>query len=60
MFPIITKEIQTEFEKQSQNIKYISCICGFRGRACRQLGKPEGANRMPCTKCDLKLFAEKL
>lgn len=61
MFPIITKEIQKEFETANvdRNRPYVPEICGYYGRACRQMGKDEGANRMNCTSCALAKFAEK-
>ena len=58
MFSIIFKEIQADFERQAQNIKYIPQICGICGRACRQMNRAEGANRALCQGCDLCTFAE--
>lgn len=60
-FPIITSEIQSAFEKAMQSeIDRTPDICGFFGRACRQLGKAEGANRANCMTCPLAVFSAKL
>lgn len=58
MFPVITPEIQKKFEdRRPENADRIPKICGYCGRACYQMGKPEGANRFICTSCPLSYFA---
>ena len=52
MFPIIMKRNQKKYENTTVNDKTPE-ICGFRGRACRQMNKSEGANRMLCNNCSL-------
>lgn len=64
IFPIITKEIQRSFETtckstpQGISLEELPMICGCYGRACRQMGKEEGANRMNCTGCPLAEYAK--
>jgi len=60
VFPVITKEIQKSFEQKAYEFAKDTTpeICGFYGRACRQMEKTEGANRALCTDCPLKDFAE--
>lgn len=61
MFPIITKEKQAAFEaayKGNTIMENLPMLCGYCGRACYQLGKEEGANRMICTGCPLAKFCE--
>ena len=58
-FPVVTKEIQKSFEGTDTR-KEVPCICGYYGRACRQMGVPEGANRALCTGCPLAEYAEKM
>lgn len=60
MFAIITAEKQQAFEAQATTTEKekIPCICGYYGRACRQMDKDEGANRMICTRCPLAEFSE--
>lgn len=62
MFRKITKEIQKRFEEECKGItlENIPMICGYCGRACYQMGKEEGANRMICTDCPLAEFAGQL
>lgn len=55
--PTITKEIQKQYEQRKETQRGLPQICGFWGRACRQMGKAEGANRVPCIRCPLALFA---
>lgn len=46
MFAIITKAIQKEFENTCNGTpENLPIICSYCGRACRQMGKEEGANR---------------
>lgn len=61
MFPIITQELQRSFEARfyDKPVEGLPMICGYYGRACRQMGKQEGANRMNCTYCPLARYAEK-
>ena len=59
MFPIITNEIQQNFEALATECEKqeIPCICGHCGRACRQMNKSEGANRFLCNGCPLAHYA---
>lgn len=58
-FPIITKAHQEAYEQGTKGSKDKTPeICGYYGRACRQLGKVEGANRMLCTDCGLAKYCE--
>lgn len=60
-FPIITNEKQKQFEATlTGNSKefYIPCICGYYGRACRQINKEEGANRALCDMCSLSKYCK--
>lgn len=61
MFPIISTDKQQKFEAAfAENGKeyYIPCICGYYGRACRQMNKSEGANRALCDMCSLSEFCK--
>lgn len=60
MFAIITSEKQKAFESQATAAEKekVPCICGYYGRACRQMDKDEGANRMLCHRCPLARFSE--
>jgi len=60
MFAIITKEIQKNFENICNGVtpESMPIICGYCGRACRQMEKEEGANRMLCMRCPLADYAE--
>lgn len=61
MFVIITKEIQKEFENnvcRGITPESLPVICGYCGRACRQLEKEEGANRALCMRCPLAEYAK--
>lgn len=56
-FPFITYELQKQFESQMVGTTDTTPdICGYYGRACRQLGASEGANRALCTTCPLARF----
>lgn len=58
-FPIITKSYQEAYElgtKGSQD--KTPEICGFYGRACRQMDKDEGACRALCIDCGLAKYCE--
>lgn len=57
-FPIITNEIQCNFESIQKRKEDVPEICGYYGRACRQMNKDEGSNRFLCTKCALAEFAK--
>lgn len=46
-----------EFEQQNPATEGLPNICGYMGRACRQMEKEEGANRANCTTCPLAQFA---
>lgn len=58
IFPIITKEKQKLYEeiylRHSDLQNNIPCICGYYGRACRNMDKT--ANSMLCNGCTLSLF----
>lgn len=62
MFPIITNEKQKVFEESCIKNKVgsdeseckIPCICGYYGRACRQMN--DKADRMLCLDCSLRIF----
>lgn len=56
-FPIITNEIQKDFENEKTS-GYIPMTCGIHGRACRKMNRPEGANSAHCQSCDLANFAK--
>ena len=57
VFPIITKALQEAYEKANEGNKDETPeICGYYGRACRQLEKSEGANRMTCQYCGLAKY----
>ena len=61
MFPIITMEKQAVFEKEFKNdpiLEKLPKLCGYCGRACYQMGKEEGANRMLCMGCPLADFCK--
>ena len=58
-FPIITKSLQEEYEKDIKASLYsIPCICGFYGRACRRLENLKGANLALCTYCGLAEYGK--
>lgn len=62
VFANITEEKQQRYEADAlANGKddRTPCICGYYGRACYQMGKVEGANRMICTDCPLARYAAK-
>ena len=58
MFAIITTEKQQEFERTTSGAKKVPDLCGYFGRACRQMDKAEGANRMLCVGCPLAEYCE--
>lgn len=60
MYPIITKLLQEDYEHKTLGSEdKTPDICGYYGRACRQMDKAEGANRMLCTYCELAKHCEK-
>ena len=61
MFAIITKKIQENFEAECNGItpEELPDICGYCGRACRQMEKEEGTDRTICMHCPLVEFAER-
>jgi len=61
MFPIITKLLQQSYETETEPKGKDTTpeLCGYYGRACRQMNKEEGANRMLCSGCGLKIFSER-
>ena len=57
MFPFITKDLQEAYEQGTKGSPDKTPeICGFYGRACSQLGKEEGANRVLCRNCGLARY----
>lgn len=58
IFPVITKEKQKLYEKiflDNKKLKNnIPCICGYYGRACRNMD--DTANSMLCNGCTLSIF----
>lgn len=61
-FPVVTEKLQRSFERNAadKNAAFsIPEICGYLGRACRQMGKEEGANRAVCSHCSLAEYASK-
>lgn len=59
MFPIITRTLQESYEKDSKDSPDSTPeICGYYGRACRQIDKEEGASRMLCNDCSLAKYCE--
>jgi hypothetical protein len=64
VFPIITKGFQKLYEKDAKENKialvYTPEICGYYGRACRQMEKEEGANRALCMRCQLSKYCKDL
>ena len=56
VFPVITKEKQQMYEDFCwiNNPVSIPCICGYCGRACRQMGAE--ADTASCTECGLSVF----
>jgi len=63
-FPIITKEKQNLYEEticsvlEKDREEYVPEICGYHGKACRQMGKIEGANRALCNGCSLAEYCK--
>lgn len=72
VFPIITPERQSAFEAASlagtlelpgaswetDGLRdKVPEICGYYGRACRQMNDDDGANSMICTSCPLAEYA---
>lgn len=59
MAAIITREVQERFELTCNGVApdNLPDICGYFGRACHQMNKDEGANRMTCIDCPLAHFA---
>jgi PHP family Zn ribbon phosphoesterase len=58
-FPVITTGLQKSYEKETKgNIDTTPELCGYYGRACRQLEKSEGANRMLCQNCGLAKYCK--
>lgn len=56
-FPIITEAAQRAFEDHADGSPdETPAICGSYGRACRQMGQEEGANRALCQGCPLAAF----
>lgn len=56
-FAIITKNLQEAYEQGTKGSEDKTPeICGYYGRACRQMGKAEGANRVLCMYCGLAKY----
>lgn len=58
MFAIITTEKQQAFERSTNGAAKVPEICGYCGRACRQMNKAEGANRALCIACPLAEYVK--
>ena len=56
-FAIVTKTLQTEYE-QTAKVDKTPELCGYFGRACRQMDKAEGANRALCLGCGLAQYCK--
>lgn len=62
-YPVITKESQMYYERVSSAFSQRDTtpeLCGYYGRACRQMEKAEGANRALCFGCPLVKMQEAL
>lgn len=62
-FPFIDAVTQEKYELTSVYLNVpdrTPDICGLYGRACRQMGSTEGANRALCANCPLAAFASEL
>jgi len=58
-FPVVTKNLQEAYEQGTKGYTdKTPDICGYYGRACRQLEKQEGANRMSCQYCGLMEYSK--
>jgi hypothetical protein len=58
-FPVITKILQEAYEQGTKGSEdKTPDICGYYGRACRQLEKQEGANRALCQGCELSKYCQ--
>ncbi len=56
-FPIITKSLQEAYELGTKGSEDKTPeICGYYGRACRQIDKSEGANMALCQGCGLARY----
>jgi len=56
-FAIVTKGLQETYEQGAKGgPDKTPDICGYYGRACRQLEKAEGANRALCMSCELAKY----
>lgn len=63
-FPRITPDTQKEYEKSVERAgtvdkSYVPQICGFLGRACRQMNAECGADTMLCQSCTLAEYSAK-
>ena len=59
MFATITKGLQEAYEQGTKGSQDKTPeICGYYGRACSQIDKAEGANRIPCQSCGLAKYCE--
>jgi hypothetical protein len=57
MSKIITKSLQEAYEQGTKGSQDLTPdICGYYGRACRQIDKEEGANRALCMGCGLNHY----
>jgi hypothetical protein len=58
-FSKITKNMQEAYEQGTKGSQDKTPeICGYYGRACRQMDKDEGANRVLCQGCGLARYCE--
>ena len=54
---VMTEAVQAIFEKANEGQPDTTqTICGYYGRACREMGRKPG--RMPCLSCPLAKFLE--
>ena len=56
-FTIITKSLQESYEQGTKGSQDKTPeICGYYGRACREMDSEKGANKMPCQSCGLAKY----
>lgn len=54
---VMTEKVQALFEKANEGLTdRTPCICGYYGRACREMGRKP--SRMPCLHCPLAKFLD--
>lgn len=58
-FTVVTKSLQEAYEQGTKGSQdKTPDICGYYGRACRQMDKAEGANRALCQGCGLAKYCK--